>query len=117
MARATDFAPGAHTFNYVDKPDLSMQAFADVVYRALEQRPITRLRIPYSVGYVAGLVCDLAGSIAGVRLPVSANRVRKFCTTTTYSADRLARTGFVAPVSHLDALMHTIKTERASGSL
>ena len=65
LARATDFAPGAHTFNYVDKPDLSMQAFADVVYRALEQRPITRLRIPYSVGYVAGLVCDLAGPLPG----------------------------------------------------
>ena len=109
--------PGVHVFNYVDKSDLSMQALAELVSHALGQPPLTRLRIPYPVGYLAGVACDLVASMTGTDLPISADRVRKFCASTTYSADRLHGTGFQAPFSLREALVRTIKHERGVGSL
>ena len=117
LATAVSFPPGAHTFNYVDKPDLSMEALAEFVSLTLNQSSVTRRRIPYRAGYLAGVMCDLVGLIARRSLPITANRVHKFCTTTTYSADRLSTTGFTPPVSQREALGRTIKHERASGSL
>ncbi len=116
LATAPDRPPGIHVFNYVDKPDLSMQALAQLVSHTLGQPP-TRLRIPYPAGYLAGVACDVIGAITGSNLPISADRVRKFCAITTFSADRLHAAGFRAPFPPQDALIRTIRHERAVGSL
>ena len=47
--------------------------------------------------------------------PISAIRVRKFCSTTTFSAHRLQSTGFEAPTALREALIKTIKHELAAG--
>lgn len=117
LATAVIRPPGVHVFNYVDKPDFSMHALAEIVTGALGPRRLTRLRIPYPVGYLAGLVCDLIASVTATNLPLSADRVRKFCMTTTYSADRLHATAFQAPFSPREALIGTIRHERAVGAL
>ena len=117
LTNALDRPPGVHVFNYVDKPDLSMQALAEIVSEALGQRALTRLRIPYPLGYVAGVACDVVASMTSSNLPISADRVRKFRATTTYSADRLHATGFHAPFPPREALIRTIRHERTVGSL
>lgn len=117
LAKALECDAGAHLFNYVDKPDFSMQELVQTVLQTLGRRPSVGPRIPYQVGYFGGLVCDLAATITGKRLPISAVRVRKFCSTTTFSAQRVHSTGFQAPIGVREALVRTIRHELAAGGL
>ena len=102
---------GVHIFNYVDKPDLSMEELVQMVRLTLGRAPVTRVRIPYAVGYLFGVVCDLVAAASGKRLPISAIRIRKFCSTTTFVAQRFASTGFRPPIGLRKALAKTIKYE------
>ena len=106
--------PGAHLFNYVDKPDLSMRELVDTIREALGRPPGGR-RIPYAIGYLGGLACDVVAAVTGRKLPISAVRVRKFCSTTTFSAERAGSTGFRAPVPLREALLRTVRHEAGEG--
>ena len=117
LASAMELDPGTHLFNYVDKPDLSMQELVEIVLEALGRRPVVGARIPYALGYVGGLVCDLMAAVTGKTLPISAVRVRKFCSTTTFSAQRVQSTGFQAPVGLREALVRTIRHEVAADGM
>ena len=115
LVHALGMGAGTHLFNYVDKPDLSMRELVDAILQALG-RPPSRGRIPYMVGYLGGLACDLIAGATGRKLPVSAVRVRKFCSTTTFAADRVRSTGFRPPVSVREALTRTITHEIGRGA-
>ena len=106
---------GAHLFNYVDKPDLSMQELVEIMLGALGRPPIVRARIPYVIGYFAGIACDLAAAVTGRKLPISATRIRKFCSTTTFSAGRVQATGFRPPIRLREGLVKTIGHEVREG--
>ena len=54
-------------------------------------------------------------AITGRPLPISAIRVTKFCSTTTFSAHRMQSTGFKAPTGIREALVKTIKHELGTG--
>lgn len=111
LAAALDFGPGSHLFNYADKPDLTTRELVETVLQALGRAPRTGIRVPYALGYLGGLVCDLAAALTGATLPVSAVRVRKFCSTTTFSTARVAATGFQPPFSLQEALVRTVRHE------
>ena len=116
LMHALGLGAGAHLFNYVDKPDFSMRELVDVVLQTLERPPLTGTRIPYAVGYLGGVACDLVAFLTGRPLPISAIRVRKFCSNTTFSAHRLQSTGFKAPIDLHEALIKTIKHELGGGN-
>ena len=111
LVHALRLGAGAHLFNYADKPDFAMQEMVDTVVQTLGRPALAGTRIPYTAGYVGGVVCDLVAALTGRPLPISAIRVRKFCTTTTFSAHRLQSTGFKAPTALREALIKTIKRE------
>ena len=113
LVRVLTVGAGAHVFNYVDKPDLSMKQLVDLVAEAAETRRMDRLRIPYAVGYLGGMLCDVAAAVTGRSFPVSAARVRKFCSTTTFSAQRLRSTGFQPALGLREALVRTVRHEIA----
>ena len=114
LVRVLTLGAGAHVFNYVDKPDLSMNQLVDIVAEAAGTRRMDRLRIPYPVGYLGGMLCDVAAAVTGRSLPVSAVRVRKFCSTTTFSAQRLRSTGFQPALGLREALARTVRHEIAA---
>ena len=116
LVYALGLGAGSHLFNYVDKPDYSMQELVDSVTDTVDRRSMIGIRIPYAVGYLGGVACDLAAAITGRTLPISGVRVKKFCSTTTFSADRVASTGFRAPMGLRDALLNTVRYEVASTS-
>ena len=116
LVHALGLGAGSHLFNYVDKPDYSMQELVDTVANAVDRRSLSRIRIPYAVGYLGGIACDLIAAITEKKLPISAVRVKKFCSTTTFSSDRLESTGFQAPVGLREALLNTIRYEVAAGA-
>ena len=106
---------GTHLFNYVDGPDLSMEELVQTILVALGRPPAVGLRIPYLVGYLGGVACDVASAFTGMRLPISALRVKKFCSTTTFSTSRVMATGFRRPTGLREAIGKTIKYEVCDG--
>ena len=111
LVRALRLGADAHLFNYADKPDFSMQELVDTVLQTLDRPALNGTRIPYAVGYLGGAACDLVTAITGRPLPISAIRVRKFCSTTTFSVHRLQSTGFKPPTALREALIKTIQHE------
>ena len=117
LAEAMALGAGIHLFNYVDKPDLSMQELVETVLRTLGRRTSVGIRIPYGIGYLGGLVCDLVTAVSGRNLPISASRIRKFCSTTTFSRRKLEAIGFEPPFGLRDALEKTIRHELESRAM
>ncbi len=115
LAAAADFGPGGHLFNYIDKPDLSMNELVVLVKRCLGLPARIGLRIPYAAAYLGGLAADGASKVFRRELPISAIRVRKFCATTQFGSSRLAATGFAPPVSLTEGLARTIAYEFLGG--
>ena len=102
---------GTHLFNYADKPDLSMRELVETARQTLGRTPAGGVRLPYVLGYLGGMACDLAAALTGRTLPVSAVRIRKFCSTTTFAAERAQATGFRPPFPLRDALVQVIRHE------
>ncbi len=106
---------GVQVYNYIDKPDLDMASLVRLVRQTLGLPPRTRIRLPFPVGYLGGLLFDAASRVTGRELPVSALRVRKFCATTHFSSARLESTRFAPPVPLLTGLERTLEYEFLGG--
>ena len=117
LVRALGLGTGCHMFNYVDKPDLSMGELVDIVTETVGRGPMAGVRVPYAVGFLGGLLCDVASAVTGRKLPVSAIRVRKFCSSTTFSAHKLEATGFRPSIGLREALVATIRHELAADGI
>lgn len=111
-----DAGPGERVVNYVDKPDLDMNALVALAREAFGRRPAPALRLPYGVAYGLGRALDLAARATGRTFPVSAVRVKKFCASTAFSARRAADLGFKPPVALEEGLRRTIAAEFGAAS-
>jgi nucleoside-diphosphate-sugar epimerase len=104
------FKPGVHIYNFIDKPDFTMNQLVSSVKRILGQPEKIGFRLPYAVGYAIGKVFDLVAAITGKRLAISSIRVKKFCANSVYNTG-IDETGFLPPVPHAQALEQTIRHE------
>ena len=104
------FRPGLYIYNYIDKPDLSMNELVGSVKRILGKPEKIGFRLPFVVGYAIGKGFDIAAAIMGKRLAISSIRVKKFCANSVYSTG-IDKTGFVPPVSLERAIEQTIRHE------
>jgi GlcNAc-P-P-Und epimerase len=104
------FAPGVHVYNYIDKPDFSMNDLVARVNRLLGRPERIRLRLPYVLGYGIGKMFDVVSAITGKRFAISAIRVKKFCANSVYNT-AIEQTGFVPPVPLEVALEQTVRHE------
>ena len=102
---------GVHSFNYADAPDFSMEELVETILSTLGRQPEITVRIPYALGYAGGVACDVVAAVSGKRMPISAVRIRKFCSTTTFSSRRVQKSGFRPPIGIREALIKTIKHE------
>ena len=107
LAHCLTLGGGVHVYNYVDKPDLSMAELVAFVRERLGRRSAAGLRVPYALARCVGAAADVATAVTGRPLPISAARVRKFCTDTQFDS-AAAATGFEAPVALLDGLQATL---------
>lgn len=105
-----DFKSGIHIYNYIDKPDFTMNTLVKKVFKALGKEEKVGIRIPYSIGYGMGKILDLGAKISGKKLPISSIRVKKFCSNTSFNTS-IVKSGFEAPVSIEEGLSQTIKYE------
>lgn len=104
------FKPGVHIYNFIDKPDFTMNQLVRAVKRILGQSEQIGFRLPYAVGYVIGKGFDLVAAITGKRMAISSIRVKKFCANSVYNT-AIDKSGFVPPVPLAQALEQTIRHE------
>ena len=107
---STTFKPGVHIYNFIDKPDFSMNQLVGSVKRMLGQPEKIGFRLPFAVGYAIGKGFDLVAAVTGKRLAISSIRVKKFCANSVYNT-ALDKTGFVPPVPLEQAFEQTIRHE------
>lgn len=101
---------GYNVFNYVDKPDLTMNELVDHVSKVLNQK-IPRIHLPYWLGMLAGYCFDAVSKITGKKMSVSSVRVKKFCAVTQFDASKAMSAGF-KPIYTLEkGLANTLLNE------
>lgn len=99
--------PGFHAFNYADEPQLSSREIANTISQALgKNNPLT---LPYALVYAMGIPFDIAIKLTGKDLPISTNRVKKFCTETYHTASKIRNAGFVPEYSNVTGLQRMVK--------
>ena len=104
------FKPGVHIYNFIDKPDFTMNALVGNVNRILGRPERIGFRLPFAVGYLIGKGFDLVAAITGKRFAISSIRVKKFCANSVYNT-AMDKTGFVPPVPLKQALSQTVRYE------
>ncbi len=105
-----DFKPGVHIYNYVDKPDFSMNQLVTYVNTLLGRSNKFKLRLPFSIGLLIGYCFDLVAIISKKKFPISSIRIKKFCANSVYES-AIELTGFIPPVPIMSAIEKTIRFE------
>lgn len=108
-----DMKPGAHLYNYTDKPDLSMRDLVGHI-RKFGGMGGPGPRAPYIIGLLGGAVFDVAAKITGRNFPVSVIRIRKFCANTVVNSERAFAAGFTPPKTLAEGLEQMIHSDFAA---
>ena len=104
---ALKFKPGIHVFNFVDKPDFTMNELVKIVNKIIGKPEKIGFRLPYFLGYLIGKFFDLVAILTGKKMVISSIRVKKFCSNSVFDTS-IASTGFVSPVPLQNALEQTV---------
>lgn len=107
---AEDLKTGYNVFNYIDKPDFTMNELVAHVSKVLKKH-IPTIHFPYCLGMLGGFCFDLLAFITRKKLTVSSVRVKKFCATTEFDATKAHSSGFKAPFSLGEGLERTLEYE------
>lgn len=107
---STQIESGHHIFNYIDKPDFTMNELTDIIYMALDKQH-THIKIPYTIGLLGGYCFDILSKMTGKEFPVSSIRIKKFCARTQFKSNNIAKTKFKAPVTLEQGIANTVKAE------
>lgn len=100
---------GYHVFNYVDKPDFSMNELTQLIEKKINIKLI-KLKIPYLFGMIGGYFFDIISLIFRKKTSISSVRVKKFCATTQFNASKV-HTVFNPPFTLEEGLNRTLDNE------
>lgn len=101
---------GYNVFNYVDKPDTSMNDLVALVSEVLGKH-IPATHFPYWLGMMGGYCFDLLAKLTGKKLAISSVRVKKFCAVTQFDSTKAMSSGFVPPYTLREGLARTLEFE------
>lgn len=101
---------GYNVFNYIDKPDMTMNQLVELVGSTLDKH-IPKTHFPYWLGMAGGYCFDLLAFITRKKLTISSVRVKKFCAVTQFDSSKAMNSGFKAPYTIQEGLARTIKYE------
>ena len=104
------FKPGVHIYNYIDKPDFSMNQLVGHVNKLLGRSSKIKFRMPYFVGLTIGKFFDLAAKVLRRKFSISSIRVKKFCANSVYDS-AISKTGFLPQVNLMNAIESTVHYE------
>ena len=99
--------PGIAIYNYADEPQLTSRQITSIISQSLNKKePIT---LPYWMVHTMAIPFDIAIKLTGKDLPISSNRVKKFCTETFHRADKIFSTGFKPQYKNEQGLINMVK--------
>jgi nucleoside-diphosphate-sugar epimerase len=101
---------GYNVYNYIDKPDLTMNELVSHVGRVLKKQ-IPSVHLPYALGMLGGYVFDFLAWVTGKKLSIRSVRIRKFNATTQFNATKALSAGFQPPYSLEKGLARTLEFE------
>jgi nucleoside-diphosphate-sugar epimerase len=104
------FKPGVHIYNYIDKPDFTMNSLVSRVNKILGRSEKINFRLPYFIGITVGKFFDFIAYVSRKKLAISSIRVKKFCANSVYES-AVSETGFVPPLPLLEAIERTVRYE------
>ncbi|WP_289765585.1 NAD-dependent epimerase/dehydratase family protein [Bacteroides acidifaciens] len=104
------YTSGYNIFNYVDKPDFTMNELIAHVSRVLDKH-IPAIHFPLWLGMLGGYCFDALAWIMRKKLTISSVRVKKFCATTEFDASKMLNSGFKAPYTLGEGLAKTLEFE------
>lgn len=102
-----NLTPGAHLYNYADKPDMDMNMLVSTVRKELGLSN-SFLRLSYWFVYLIGIMFDVVARITSRTFTISAIRVKKFCATTQVSCEWRKGLSFQQAVSLKDGIKRTV---------
>ncbi len=100
---------GYNILNYADKPDFSMLELISVIENKMDIS-IPKIKIPYSLGMLAGYGFDLLSFVFKKKFSVSSVRIKKFCATTQFDSSKVHNT-FKKPYTLKEGLDRTLQHE------
>ncbi len=98
-------------YNYIDTPDLDMNALVSQVRQTLTDKQGVGPRLPYWLGLLLGYTADAVSRITKKQLPVSSIRVRKFNASTQFTSRKDQLDGFEAPYTLTEGIERTLYSE------
>ncbi|MDR0660899.1 MAG: NAD-dependent epimerase/dehydratase family protein [Prevotellaceae bacterium] len=101
---------GYNLYNYIDKPDFTMNELVEHVGKVLNKH-IPSTHIPLWLGMMGGYAFDALAYIARRKLTISSVRIKKFCATTEFDATKVHASGFDPPYTLGDGLARTLEFE------
>ncbi len=101
---------GYNVYNYIDKPDFTMNELVDHVSKVLKKH-IPATHFPYWLGMAGGYCFDVLAWMIRKKMTVSSVRVKKFCATTQFDASKVNSSGFKAPYTLGEGLAKTLEFE------
>ena len=111
LEAAVDSEETFSVYNYIDTPDLDMNSLVEKVRSTLKGQKGVGPRLPYWLGLVLGHFADGIAKVIGRNLPVSAIRVKKFCSSTEFASSKAKLNDFNAPYSLEIGLERTLRSE------
>lgn len=100
---------GFQVFNYVDKPDFTMNELVAAIEEKINIR-LPKFKVPYLLGLVGGYGFDLLALFTGKKLRLSSVRIKKFCATTQFDSTKVHQI-FEAPFTLKEGLEKTLEHE------
>jgi nucleoside-diphosphate-sugar epimerase len=104
---------GYHVYNYVDKPDFTMNDLINHVAKVLGKH-IPSTHFPFWLGMLGGYCFDCLAWLTKKKLTISSVRVKKFCATTEFNASKIRASGFIPPYTLEEGLTNTLQYEFVS---
>ena len=101
---------GYNVFNYIDKPDMTMNELVPLVSKVLNKH-IPSIHFPYWLGMCGGYCFDLLAFITRKKLTISSVRVKKFCATTQFDSTKAMSSGFKPPYTLAEGISRTLEFE------
>lgn len=98
-------------FNYVDDPDFDMNTLVSKIRKTLFNRNGVGVRLPFLAGVFVGHIADCVARVTGRKLPISAIRVKKFCSSTSFRSAKEELAGFTPPFTIEQGLQRTLHSE------
>lgn len=99
---------GVHIYNYSDYPQMTAGEIVKTITKHLSYK-VPNFRVPLKPGLAVASIFDILAKFTGYNFPITANRIKKFNTSTPHNSDKIRKEGFIPPVQLSEGFKRMVK--------